>query len=389
MTTMMARVCAIAAAVSLVLLSATEVKGDENCETILQLLENTPSYSNLYKAINRSSPDIVSALGDSTREITLFAPNNAAFRALSAQTGIGVNNLIGKLSTAWTFSGVSENNGPRGVESRTINAWIQGHTIDGETLMLDDLADGDVLDTAWSAACCASDESGKSIPKQYTLDVKKPGRRITLETQSANATVIRNKSDVVACNGVIHEVETILPTLPLPLPDDGCESVYDYVKSRPEFSTLKKAIDETAKYRTLFKQQMQNPLASITILLPTNKAFEDFAKASGRSVNYLLTSDRKTLSAMLEYHVIAAPSTEPELNPLVGLQLPTGVSATYTTQESWSVDVNLNSAFGMENFCAAVLDAVGNTVDIMKQDQACASTIYVIEKLLLPCDAEA
>ena len=96
-------VCAIA--VSLVVLSATEVKGDEKCETILQLLENTPSYSNLYKAINRSSPDIVSALGDSTREITLFAPNNAAFRALSAQTGIGVNNLIGKLSTAWTFSG--------------------------------------------------------------------------------------------------------------------------------------------------------------------------------------------------------------------------------------------------------------------------------------------
>ena len=160
------------------------------------------------------------------------------------------------------------------------------------------------------------------------------------------------------------------------------------MKSRPEFSTFKKAIDETAKYRTLFKQQMQNPLASITILLPTNKAFEDFAKASGRSVNSLLTSDRKTLSAMLEYHVIAAPSTEPELNPLVGLQLPTGVSATYTTQESWSVDVNLNSAFGTEIFSTAVLDAVGNTVDIMKQDQACASTIYVIEDLLLPCDAE-
>jgi len=335
--------------------------------------------------------------GYSTREITLFAPNNAAFRALSAQTGIGVNNLIGKLSTAWTFSGEPGAYGPRGVESRTINAWIQGHAIDGETLMLDDLADGDVLDTAWSAACCATNENADpsfgggnpfSIPKQYTLDVKKQGRRITLKTQSANVTVIRNKSDVVACNGVIHEVESFLPTLPLPLPDDGCESVYDYVKSRPEFSTLKKAIDETAKYRTLFKQQMQNPLASITILLPTNKAFEDFAKASGRSVSYLLTSDRKTLSAMLEYHVIAAPSTEPELNPLVGLQLPTGVSATYTTQESWSVDVNLNSAFGMENFSTAVLDAVGNTVDIMKQDQACASTIYVIEKLLLPCDAE-
>ena len=228
-------VCAIA--VSLVLLSATEVKGDENCETILQLLENTPSYSNLYKAINRSSPDIVSALDDSSREITLFAPNNAAFRALSAQTGIGVNNLIGKLSTAWTFSGEPGAYGPRGVESRTINAWIQGHFIDGETLMLDDLADGDVLDTAWSAACCATNENADpgpigggnpfSIPKQYTLDVKKEGRRITLETQSANATVIRNKSDVVACNGVIHEVDTIFPTLPLPLPDDGCESIYD------------------------------------------------------------------------------------------------------------------------------------------------------------------
>lgn len=246
-------VCAIA--VSLVLLSATEVKGNENCETILQLLENTPSYSNLYKAINRSSPDIVSALDDSSREITLFAPNNAAFRALSAQTGIGVNNLIGKLSTAWTFSGEPSLSCSRarlavtGVESRTINAWIQGHFIDGETLMLDDLADGDVLDTAWSAACCATNENADpgpigggnpfSIPKQYTLDVKKEGRRITLETQSANATVIRNKSDVAACNGVIHEVETIFPTLPLPLPDDGCESIYDvrmkyiYTRSRP------------------------------------------------------------------------------------------------------------------------------------------------------------
>ena len=244
-------VCAIA--VSLVLLSATEVKGDEKCETILQLLENTPSYSNLYKAINRSSPDIVSALGDSAREITLFAPNNAAFRALSAQTGIGVNNLIGKLSTAWTFSGEPSLSCSRarlavtGVESRTINAWIQGHTIDGETLMLDDLADGDVLDTAWSAACCASSplppEGGppNSIPKQYTLDVMKEGRRITLKTQSANATVIRNKSDAVACNGVIHEVESILPTLPLPLPDDVCESIYDvrmkYIHTRLRRST--------------------------------------------------------------------------------------------------------------------------------------------------------
>jgi len=331
--------------------------------------------------------------GYSTREITLFAPNNAAFRALSAQTGIGVNNLIGKLSTAWTFSGEPGAYGPRGVESRTINAWIQGHAIDGETLMLDDLADGDVLDTAWSAACCASDESGKSIPKQYTLDVMKEGRRITLETQSANATVIRNKSDVVACNGVIHEVESILPTLPLPLPDDVCESVYDYVKSKSQFSIFKRLIDRTTKVNNIWKSVSQNPFTSGSFFVPTNKAFEDLVKKAGQSVNALLTeSDPAVVDAMLDYHVVPAPSIETELDPISRLMLPTLVSAEFTSTPNWTGlppgGVNLNSAFGTKKYDTAVKDAAGNSVNIIEQDQACASTIYIIDEVLLPCSVE-
>jgi len=301
--------------------------------------------------------------------------------------------------------------------------------------MLDDLADGDVLDTAWSAACCASDESGKSIPKQYTLDVKKPGRRITLETQSANATVIRNKSDVVACNGVIHEVETILPTLPLPLSDDGCESVYDvrvkfcntninttkigsernraadssltdmqhyrasysatrqYVKSKSQFSIFKRLIDRTTKVNNIWKSVSQNPFTSGSFFVPTNKAFEDLVKKAGQSVNALLTeSDPVVVDAMLDYHVVPAPSIETELDPISRLMLPTLVSAEFTSTPNWTGlppgGVNLNSAFGTKKYDTAVKDAAGNSVNIIEQDQACASTIYIIDEVLLPCSVE-
>ena len=173
--------------------------------------------------------------------------------------------------------------------------------------------------------------------------------------------------------------------------------MHQYVKSRPEFSTFKKAIDETAKYRTLFKQQMQNPLASITILLPTNNAFKNLSKATGRSVNYLLTNDRKVLTEVLEYHVIPAPSTEVESQPLTGLFLSTVLGARLTTREGFNENVCLISTLGNADFdtpCCntAFIDGAFETrrdaVNVLKDDQACASTIYVIDQVLLPCDAE-
>lgn len=165
-----------------------------------------------------------------------------------------------------------------------------------------------------------------------------------------------------------------------------------YVKSKSQFSIFKRLIDRTTRVNNIWKSVSQNPFTSGSFFVPTNKAFEDLVKKVGQSVNALLTeSDPFVVDAMLDYHVVPAPSIETELDPISRLMLPTAVSAEFTSTQSFNLPpggVNLNSAFGTQKYDTAVKDAAGNSVNIIEQDQACASTIYIIDEVLLPCSAE-
>jgi len=166
-------------------------------------------------------------------------------------------------------------------------------------------------------------------------------------------------ADVVASNGVIHAVDTVidLPT------------VVDFAVADPTFSTLVAALtrdDLTFDYVTTLSTNIGTSPAPFTVFAPTNDAFGSLLTELGASGLGDITEP--VLKATLDHHVVAAANVRAEDltdNMTVG---------------TLGGDITANVTGG-----ATLTDANDRVSNIIKINvQAANGVIHVIDKVVLP-----
>jgi uncharacterized surface protein with fasciclin (FAS1) repeats len=196
--------------------------------------------------------DLISVLGDETRNFTVFAPTDEAFAALGKDT---VDALLAD---------------PDALRDILLYHVLADNTVDAATAI--SLA-GTTVETA-------------------------NGEDIALTLDEGNLFVNMSKviaTDVLASNGIIHVIDTVL----IPPADSGepaLGSIVDTAAAAGSFNTLVAALQATGLDATL-----ADPDSTYTVFAPTDEAF---AKLGDDTIKTLL-ADPEALSAILLYHVLA------------------------------------------------------------------------------------
>ena len=235
---------------------------------------------------------------------TVFAPTNAAFEALPAETLMMLQNDTAALAAVLTYHVVAGSVPASDVVNLTSATTVQGEdvmiTVDNGTVMIND------------------------------------------------ATV--TTTDIMASNGIIHEIDTVLipPSMALP-------TIVEIASADENFSTLVTALQTANLVETL------NGPGPFTVFAPTNAAFDAIAAADLQA----LLADIPALTQVLTYHVVAGrvPAAD-----VVNLTSATTVSG---------IDIRIS----VDNGNVIINDSVMVTMtDIMASN----GIIHVIDAVLLP-----
>lgn len=146
--------------------------------SVFQIVELSSDLSSLRTAVTLADGNVDQTLGDLSRSFTFFAPNNAAFDTIIAQTP-NVNELADLVAQIGT--------------SQLENVLLY-HTL-GNELQSQDITIG-------SAATLAANAS---------ININITGNTVTISDQSAatsDATVV--VTDLTAQNGVVHKIDNLL-----------------------------------------------------------------------------------------------------------------------------------------------------------------------------------
>lgn len=166
-------------------------------------------------------------------------------------------------------------------------------------------------------------------------------------------------ADVIATNGVIHAVDTVidLPT------------VVDFALADPTFETLVAALtrdDLTFDYVTTLSTANGTSPAPFTVFAPTNNAFGDLLTELGASS--LADIDEPTLKATLDHHAVAS------------LNVKSSQLTDNFTVPTLGGNITANITGG-----ATLTDANDRVSNIIAVDvQASNGIIHVIDKVVLP-----
>ena len=258
---------------------------------------------------NTAFTDLLSTAGD----FTVFAPTNAAFSNFSNPN----DNELGQI--------------------------LSNHVIVGATAMSTDL-ENMYVNTA------ATFNGGSSNLSMYiNID-----DGVTINGMSTVAA-----ADIVASNGVIHVVDTVidLPT------------IVDFAIADPTFATLVTALtrgDLTFDYVSTLSTPNGTAPAPFTVFAPTNDAFG--ALLAELNVGSLGDIEEPTLKATLDHHAVAAANVRAEGltdNMMVG---------------TLGGNITANVSGG-----ATLTDANDRISNIIKVNvQAANGVIHVIDKVVLP-----
>lgn len=263
--------------------------------------------------------DLAETLENESEEYTVFAPNNAAFDALSGDT---------------LFELQKEENRADLVKLLTY------HIVAG-TVGSADLSNNQEITTV----------------QGDLLTVSIEGDVVRLVDRLGNVTPVI-EADITASNGVVHIVESVLlndtydysdsgPEAPTPPSEDGqgemsestsatFATVVEFIQSNDNLSTLLAAIQAADLTSTL-----QESSASITVLAPTNAAFDKLPE--GALEELLKPENIEQLQKLLQYHVVNTDSLG---------ELTDGKTFTTLTGDTLTVVVNDDGEF--------IKDAAGN-----------------------------
>jgi len=278
-------------------------------QTIVDIAVGNPSFSILVAALQKA--DLVSAL-QADGPFTVFAPTNAAFEKLLASLKISAEDLL---------------NHPQ------LKEVLLYHVVSGKVLSTD-LTNGMMPATL----------SGETVKVDLSSGVKINASGVTT-------------ADVMAKNGVIHIIETVLvpSTFKLSSAPMIPSTVVDVALSNSDFSMLVSLLQKADLVGAL---QGEGPF---TVFAPTNAAFENLLKDLNISASDLM--NQPDLAKVLLYHVVSGKVMSTDLSD--------GLKASTLNTESLLFDLDNGVMVNKSKVVSADIIA-GNGV------------IHVIDTVLVP-----
>lgn len=288
--------------------------------SIVDFVSSNSDYSMLLEALQTVDSGIAESL-DSRGPFTVFAPNNAAFRAF-----LSANN----------FDYLSD------VPTVMLSQILLNHVIGGNAL-------------------AASLSTGYDIKSFSTATPS--GADMSLYINTANGVVINGIStvttaDISVDNGTIHAVDAVI----------GLPTVVTFAVADPNFSILKTALtraDLTFDFVGTLSTANGTDPAPFTVFAPINQAFVDLLEELEK--DSLDDIDEETLNATLKMHAVAGANV-----------LAAGLSDGLTIS-TLGGDITANITGG-----ATLTDANNRVSQIVAVDvQASNGVIHAIDKVLL------
>ncbi len=274
----MKRVCTVFAILVLLVTSGTTF-ADGHGSTIADIVvasagAETAEFTTLLAAVSAADPAILEALANPDAELTVFAPTDAAFAALTEALGEDAFNAI-----------LTEEGTP------SLNEILLYHVVSGI------VPSADVV--AGLSSADADDMGQVSFPvvtlSGQALDIAgtvgEDGLDLAAGITIAEANLVLDMIDIEASNGLIHVIDAVIvPEL---------RTIADIVvelagAENPEFTTLLGAVSaaDPAVLETL-----ADPSAELTVFAPLDSAF---AAVEGLEE---IVADTSLLTSILQYHV--------------------------------------------------------------------------------------
>jgi transforming growth factor-beta-induced protein len=290
----------------LVLIVALSMTTYAQDQSIVEIAVSIDDFSILVAALQQA--ELVGALsGDGP--FTVFAPTNAAFVKLLGDLNITAEQLLAhpQLSEVLLYHVVS----------------------------------GNILSTDLSNGLKAATLNGEEITVDLTSGVKINSSSVTT-------------ADVIAKNGVIHIIDTVLVPASFTL-ETKPDTVVDIALSSPDFSMLVSLLQKADLVGAL---QSEGPF---TVFAPTNDAFNKLLAALNISASDLM--NQPDLAKVLLYHVVSGN--------VLSTDLSNGLSA--STLNGESVSFNLTDGVKVQNASVVLADLVAKN-----------GVVHVIDSVLVP-----
>merc|ERR1712137_39694 len=293
--------------------------GSKNAtQNIATIAEGAPELQTLVAALNAT--DLLSAV-DGTNKITVFAPTNNAFDALGNET---LNCLLA----------------PVGLPA--LSNVLKYHVVPVEA----------------KAADLTNNKSLATLDGDHNLTVSL-GDHSTVNISGANSAKVI-KADMMATNGVVHEIDAVLLPKKFTVPECGSGTVKETAAGNKDLTTLVTALGaanltETFDGKTVY-----------TVFAPTNEAFKNL----GDTVACLLEPENKdALVEVLTYHVV--PCYVLKSNITDGMEVSTVEEEKLT--------------FKLDNSVVSIDTTSGSTAKVtISNVYASNGVVHVIDTVLLP-----
>lgn len=245
--------------------------------SVVDIVAADPNYSTLVAAVQAAG--LVDALADAEAKYTVFAPTNAAFERALQELGISAEELLSA------------------DKREVLTDILLYHVAEGAAQRADVLG----LDGG-SVTSLQGDDIDINIVRRRYVQLNGDGYVVD--------------ADNVGTNGVVHGVNRVL----LPPSAFGSKaSLLAKLEQNADYSTLVAAV----KFAEL-EGALSDPKAELTVLAPTNGAFERALSQLGLTAEQLLSEENKDLvKQILLYHVIQGEVRSGAVRDAAGSGVPT------------------------------------------------------------------
>ena len=271
---------------------------------------------------------LVGALSNSSAQLTVFAPTDAAFNTLAVRLGFAdAAAMVAAL------------------DAHSLAQILQYHVLPSRQAAADLVAGSSTQATLYEF---------RGAPATLALNTTAGVRIRDAVLNEATVTT----ADVAASNGVIHVVDSVLVP-------PGVLTVVQMAQANPAFSTLVQAVVAADLAGTL------GGAGPFTVFAPTNDAFAAALGELGLTPAQLLASP--DLAAILTYHVLGAAVRAADV-----VALPKPALVTTVQGGTFTVEADLR-----------LVDGRGRSAGLVATDiEARNGVIHVIDNVLLPPAAE-
>jgi uncharacterized surface protein with fasciclin (FAS1) repeats len=300
----------------------------------------TPEFTTLLAAVSAADEAVLKTLSDPKAELTVFAPTDAAFKALTEALGA---EAFGKILA----------------DKPALTNILLFHVVAGKVMS------GDVVKALEAGKGAFQAET---VLGQYLDIAQDKEGKITINGAPLNMKMV----DIEASNGVIHVIDAVM------LPEN--RTIAEIVAASAgamegaEFKTLLTAVQaaDEAVLKTL-----SDPEAKLTVFAPTDAAFAALQKALGDEAFGKILADKAALTNILLYHVVPGVNGSNAVKALLGDKTEVKVGTAFA-KDGKAVEATISVKDG-----ALMID---NAKIIMTNIDAANGIIHVIDAVIVPAN---